>query len=660
MREIALATRLWAFLLSAVLLVPDPALALRQTGLEEQEVLGHPVGAKDELLTALAPQTATGMEEGFEYMFLLNNKISMPIPINGNGQAMELEVELRLNDREASLSIASQKVPVRVIPEEWIKRLTSPTGDPSLSKQIADQKPAVTFPLKKAAAIYIFLPDTLTALLKTRGAEELWRNSASARIRLNSTRPSRNAATILVQTPSEISEDQLLLSRDLGFGTWSDRKSIQTAITVNAFITDRFQRFDLPESAISPEYIDILELFLKDLLRNPDEAGQLFDEFEHRKKLDPTLWKTLRDRGERLIGTVSAVYANIAAYQKTTAWIDKFAIFLAATATPYKEYAEALSYGFRIERLLYIRKALQAILDSENLQYALIQWDLKNRYPGKDGFVMLHGSETKFSKGSLALETMTFLTWEKGLADNHASGQLSIAKIPFDQIVMASWLLVGNQTSRVYVDDEIGIRGSVEVVAALSPENTLFDTIPTLPSSLKRSTHPPAALWTYQGDLLPAWAKDIASINSGAEESSGEEEITPIHRTVDLYAHSSVAGGALSLIPGQWRLGQVIPLDEDPEKANAGLEEAGRRAAQGQLVLVAVDSNFRGNLKLPAKAIVIIMNPATLDRVDTRAVAGYLERPWRLAGLLIDLSSGSILFMELPEPTSAESLRQAA
>ena len=114
------------------------------------------------------------------------------------------------------------------------------------------------------------------------------------------------------------------------------------------------------------------------------------------------------------------------------------------------------------------------------------------------------------------------------------------------------------------------------------------------------------------------------------------------------------------MIPERWRLGQVIGLGEDPGEAKAGLERAGREAAQGRLVLIAVDANFRGGLKLPPKAVVVIMDPATLDRVDTRAVAGYLEQPGRLAGLLIDLTSGSITFQELTEPSSAESLRQAA
>ncbi|GEM_PF-2964350 len=169
-------------------------------------------------------------------------------------------------------------------------------------------------------------------------------------------------------------------------------------------------------------------------------------------------------------------------------------------------------------------------------------------------------------------------------------------------------------------------------------------------------------------EVYRIWSKEPTALTAaGIEEENQDklankaEETSLIEQTVAVYAHPSVAGGALSLIPEKWRLGQVIGLGEDPDEANAGLEVAGRQAAQGRLVLVAVDANFRGRLRLPPKAVVLILNPATLNQVDSRIVAGYLEQLRQQAGrLIIDLSSGFIRFQELPEPASEETLREAA
>ncbi len=142
--------------------------------------------------------------------------------------------------------------------------------------------------------------------------------------------------------------------------------------------------------------------------------------------------------------------------------------------------------------------------------------------------------------------------------------------------------------------------------------------------------------------------------------AAGLEEGARVPAVVDVYAHPSVGAGVLSIIPKGWQLGAVKGLSEDAAAANAGLEEAAQKAAQGRLVVVAVDAAFKVGLKLPSTAVVIVLDPATLNRVNRDAVVSYLEHPQRLWGFLMDLTSGSVGFEELPAPASSQSLRVAA
>ncbi len=174
--------------------------------------------------------------------------------------------------------------------------------------------------------------------------------------------------------------------------------------------------------------------------------------------------------------------------------------------------------------------------------------------------------------------------------------------------------------------------------------------------------------------MMQIYPRSPSRVHNAGMEENGLEAIDPeVLKTpdglkeapvpkqiVEVYAQPSVGAGALSLIPNDWRLGQVTALSEDAKTANAGLEEAARKAAQGRLVLVAVNVSAMKSLKLPPKAIVVVLNPATMGGVDWRAAAAYLGQPQRLFGLLMDLTTGSVLFMEIPSPASSEPLREAA
>ncbi len=158
------------------------------------------------------------------------------------------------------------------------------------------------------------------------------------------------------------------------------------------------------------------------------------------------------------------------------------------------------------------------------------------------------------------------------------------------------------------------------------------------------------------------WNPFASLLGNQTSTTSGLEEGRVPARKVNVLMHSSAAG-ALSFVPDRWPLGKVTQLSENPQEANAGLEEAARQAASGQPVLVFVDAARRGGLVLPKQKLlmVIFVNPATLNRVDRRAAAASLERRELSLGLfLVDLTSGSVRIEELPEPALSEPLRQAA
>ena len=131
------------------------------------------------------------------------------------------------------------------------------------------------------------------------------------------------------------------------------------------------------------------------------------------------------------------------------------------------------------------------------------------------------------------------------------------------------------------------------------------------------------------------------------KQAVDQRSAAPEPLTVDLYTHSSVSAGALQVLPSSWRLGNVRMISEDvPEWAAAAMEEASGAANAGRNVVVALDSHRRQGLTLP-HALVLLLDPATQDKLDRNVLAAYLGQRKALFNFILDLTSGSVVIVPI-------------
>ncbi len=144
--------------------------------------------------------------------------------------------------------------------------------------------------------------------------------------------------------------------------------------------------------------------------------------------------------------------------------------------------------------------------------------------------------------------------------------------------------------------------------------------------------------------IPPVGASHVALIVADAVErvaaSVGQANVI-------IYSHPAVATGALQIVPDSWKMERGIQLlAQSPDLANEKLTEAAADVARGKTVLVAVDSNYLRGLRLP-RTIAVLLNPATMDRLNLKVVAAYLSQPNLLLGYILDLSSGSVVQVQI-------------
>jgi hypothetical protein len=121
--------------------------------------------------------------------------------------------------------------------------------------------------------------------------------------------------------------------------------------------------------------------------------------------------------------------------------------------------------------------------------------------------------------------------------------------------------------------------------------------------------------------------------------------LKPEPLTLELFAHATVAPGAMSVLPENFTLRGVpirIPSD-DAEAANARLQQAAAASAEGRFVLIALDPAYRGMFELPEEhPLALMLSPSTYHMIDRTALAAFLARHKGLQNLILDLTKGSI------------------
>jgi hypothetical protein len=294
------------------------------------------------------------------------------------------------------------------------------------------------------------------------------------------------------------------------FGIWNPRR-VRQVVTQHLRRVHERRMKDLGLDPVGWEpwygYLRGLVLpLLEFLVDDPEGARRLLS-----MSLSPDGFETFCKRGEAILGDPESFQAAIRAVQQAETLEDRWSIALTAlrwvdVEDNVREMIRAADQGGNA----WLRRFRNTLVELAERQTAIVQWDLRHRYAGMDGFVLLHGSRQRlFSNGIHDVGDSFCFTWDRFLAhdESFGSAQIVVVKIPFSRVINTSWVL-----SHWFSVAELSISGGpIEVLATLDPGEGTIDAVPTELSyrdSAQWAT-PPSRQWVYQGNTVPAWVTNV-------------------------------------------------------------------------------------------------------------------------------------------------------
>lgn len=367
------------------------------------------------------------------------------------------------------------------------------------------------------------------------------------------------------------------------FGQWSRQKAQRGWAKLKAEYDRRFQRHLGASVDIFhwlPDYRGFWTPLLEEWAEHPEEARTFLIGLDAKSRLsqmnETRLEGWLDTKNHELMGVNKNHYVSMQAelfalkHEKNVErrWL------LAVTRSFYVDLVKAFMKNAQARDgdnwKTWLNACRDIVVELVAKQHAFVQWYLRNRFPGKDGFVLMHGSDgPPVAPGHWTVEDHFRLTWLVEEVYPYARKQLLVVKVPFDRVQGVSWL------DKEHGEDEVWITaGSIEVLATLSPEQIDASGIPSHTNRVPSTTS-----WTYQGNDLPGWADALIEKGAGGNRYRG---------------HGLGAGAGLEEIVKQVKSNRAVVIDGADLARTPGLaglvSELRRAGLEDQILVVEPDA----------------------------------------------------------------------